>query len=204
MATQNPGARWYIGLTLSGRELPMTDASSPASEPQLWPYLQLALPLADLPRKGGGTMFRHQLDTLAVLLEIGHTDPVLLAAAICHDLIEDVEGFEPSRLAELPYGPEVVDLVLEVSKRPGEPKRRFLERIATSGSPRARLLKVADRISNVTSLGLSDDPVFVRRYIKETEELLLPMARQVSAEMAAELEALVETRASKNADKSEG
>jgi len=36
------------------------------------PYLSYALKLAAKPRKGPGNMFRHQMETLAILLEYKH------------------------------------------------------------------------------------------------------------------------------------
>jgi GTP pyrophosphokinase len=64
-----------------------------------------------------------------------------------------------------------------------------------AGSPRARLLKLADRISNITALGFVHDVAFVKRYLRETRSCILPYAAAVNADMFRELSDLVENRA---------
>jgi len=51
-------------------------------------YLPFSLHFTAKPRRDGGNMFRHQMETLAILLEYGYTEPVLLKAALIHDLVE--------------------------------------------------------------------------------------------------------------------
>ena len=48
--------------------------------------------LIDVPRKAGSNMFRHQMSTLAILLDYKTTDPVLLKASVIHDLVEEAAG----------------------------------------------------------------------------------------------------------------
>ena len=64
-----------------------------------------------------------------------------------------------------------------------------------TGSPSARVLKLADRISNLTALGFVHDIEFVVRYIDETRACILPYAENVSADMCRELHDLVASRA---------
>lgn len=47
----------------------------------LAPYIVRAMRLIDVPRKAGSNMFRHQMSTLAILLDYKFTDPVLLKAS---------------------------------------------------------------------------------------------------------------------------
>ena len=63
------------------------------------------------------------------------------------------------------------------------------------GSPRAQLLKLADRISNLTALGFVHDVAFVKKYLEETRASVLPHAERVNANMFRELSDLVESRA---------
>ncbi len=56
------------------------------------------------------------------------------------------------------------------------------------------MLKLADRISNLTALGFVHDIAFVKRYLLETRECILPHAEQVNADMFRELTDLVENR----------
>jgi len=62
------------------------------------------------------------------------------------------------------------------------------------GSRRARILKLADRISNVTALGFVHDAPFVTRYLEETRVSILPYAETVNVDMYRELSDLVEYR----------
>ena len=75
-----------------------------------------------------------------------------------------------------------------------EPKREYLLRVLLDGSRRAKLLKLADRISNLTALGFVHDIEFVRRYVAETQECILPYAEEIEANMFRELSDLVESR----------
>ena len=59
---------------------------------------------------------------------------------------------------------------------------------------RAKVLKSADRISNMISLGYVTDISFVQRYTNETENHVFPIAKLADARMLAELEELVATR----------
>ena len=64
----------------------------------LAPYMQLATGLIGKARHAGGNMFRHQMDTLAILIDYGYIDSVLLKASI--DMVREthkkslVEGVE--------------------------------------------------------------------------------------------------------------
>lgn len=161
----------------------------------LAPYIQMATELIGHPRRGGGNMFRHQIDTLGILIDYGYLDPVLLKASVIHDLIEDVPDFRGDDILAIDEdGPEVYKLVLEVTRRPVESKEDFLLRIQGYGSRMAKLLKSADRISNMIGLGYVNEREFMVRYSQETERYVYPIAESVDADMLAELRQLVETR----------
>jgi (p)ppGpp synthase/HD superfamily hydrolase len=161
----------------------------------LAPYMQLATALIGKVREGGGNMFRHQLDTMATLIDYGYIDSVLLKASVVHDLIEDVPGFNHNLLLSVDYeSPAVYNLVLEVTRLPDETKEDFLLRIRKNGSRHAKLLKVADRISNMISLGFVINPEFISRYTEETVRYLFPIAEEVDKAMLTELRSLVDSR----------
>lgn len=161
----------------------------------LAPYMQLATLLIGKARHAGGNMFRHQMDTLAILIDYGYIDSVLLKASIVHDTVEDIPGFDKNMIINAdPEGKEVLDLVMEVTRREDEDKRDFLQRILDLGSQKAKILKCADRISNMISLGYVTDPHFIERYCDETEFFLLPMALEIDFNMYHELINLIMTR----------
>lgn len=163
----------------------------------LAPYLQKATALIGLRRRVGGNQFRHAMATLAILIDYHYTDPVLLKASVIHDLFEDVPDAEPNQIKTIdPDGPAVVDLVLEVTRN-SQTKAEYLERIRSHGSLNAKILKVADRISNVTDLnGDIFDQEFIRRYLDETERFVYPIAQEVNSEMAREIRDLIDQRRS--------
>lgn len=161
----------------------------------LAPYMQIATALIGKTREGGGNMFRHQIDTMAILIDYGYIDSVLLKASLVHDLLEDVPEFNRNLLLSIDFESSAVyELVLEVSRRPDEAKPVFLTRILESGSRSAKILKVADRISNMISLGFVTNTAFIRRYIDETIQHIYPIAEIVDKDMLLELQSLAESR----------
>ena len=168
----------------------------------LAPYIVKAMALIGVHRRGGSNMFRHQISTFGILLDYKIVDPVLLKAAMIHDLFEDARsmpGVTRDEISGLDAdGPAVYDLVMEVTIRTidcvREPKRDYLLRIMLHGSPRARILKLADRISNLTALGFVHDVEFVKRYLEETRDYVLPYAEKVDPNMFRELSDLIENR----------
>lgn len=168
----------------------------------LAPYIVKAMALIGVTRRNGSNMFRHQLSTMAILFDYKIVDPVLLKASVIHDLFEDaptMPGVTQEAIVQLDAdGPAVYALVMEVTIRYvdgiREPKSEYLLRIMQSGSPRARILKLADRISNLTALGFVHDLEFVKRYVTETRAFILPYAERVNPDMFRELSDLLESR----------
>src|SRR5215204_5744022 len=101
------------------------------------PYIVKAMALIGVRRRGGSNMFRHQLSTLAILLDYKNVDPVLLKAAVIHDLFEDapaMPGVTETEITRIDSdGPAVYELVMEVTIRVvdgvREPKSEYLRRI---------------------------------------------------------------------------
>jgi len=179
----------------------MDDLESSLARITMAPYIVKAMALIGVRRRSGSNMFRHQIGTLAILLDYKTTDPVLLKASVIHDLFEDaatmpgVTETEITRIDE--DGRAVYELVMEVTIRFAngvrEPKSEYLLRIMRNGSPRAKVLKLADRISNLTTLGYLNDVAFVKRYLAETRNCILPYAEGINANMFRELSDLVDT-----------
>jgi len=164
----------------------------------LAPWIQKATALRCKKRKTGGNQFRHAMATMSILIDYEFIDPILLKASVIHDLFEDYpEAANESELRKLDGdGNQVVDLVFEVTKREGEEKSVFLNRILTTGTPKAKILKIADRISNLTDLHL--DVIIeekMEKYLEDTEKYVIPMAIAVdNKNFIHELTDLVEIR----------
>ena len=102
------------------------------------PYMALATMAIWRPRKVSGNQFRHMAATRDILIDYGHIDAILHKAALVHDLLEDLDGFNHNLIVNCDSdGPEVYKLVVEVTKLPGESKPDFLTRIYKHGSDRA-------------------------------------------------------------------
>ncbi|MFA6936921.1 MAG: hypothetical protein WCQ67_01680 [Treponema sp.] len=161
----------------------------------LAPYMQLSTALIGKARYAGGNMFRHQIDTMGILIDYGYIDSVLLKTSCVHDVLEDIPGFDPESIRNADEeGEDVLKLVLEVTKRPGQLKPDYLRGIIDHGSHKAKVLKCADRISNMISLGFVTSPEFIERYCDETEFFIFPIALEVDYNMYQELINLVMTR----------
>ena len=166
----------------------------------LAPYILKATALIGKKRDVGGNQFRHAMATMSILLDYKlFNDYVLLKAAVIHDLIEDVPETDEQELRQIDdQANQVVDLVLEVSRPKGMLKTDFMERILKQGSYNSKLLKVADRISNLTDLHRDQYPrKKIRAYLDQTEKYVLPMAKEVNKDMETELKDLIADRRKK-------
>lgn len=100
----------------------------------------------------------HPLNVVARLVEHGLTDPVLLQAAVLHDVLEDT----PTTVEKLQefFDPEVVAVVQEVTDK-SKPEdgnravRKEIDRISLVGcSVHAAHIKLADILSNADGIEL--------------------------------------------------
>jgi GTP pyrophosphokinase len=163
----------------------------------LAPYIIKATALIGKQRFVGGNQFRHALATMAILIDYKLIDDyVLLKAAVIHDLIEDVPETNEYELRCIDdQANQVVDLVLEVTRPKDMTKANFLKRILEKGSHNAKILKVADRISNLTDLHRDQySRNEMTDYLDQSEKYVLPMALEVNKNMAIELKDLIDKR----------
>jgi (p)ppGpp synthase/HD superfamily hydrolase len=113
----------------------------------------------DQRRKGAARepYINHLAEVAALLADATDgKDSVLVAAGYLHDTLEDTETTY-EELAML-FGPDVAELVAEVTDDKSLPKaERKRRQIETAGrkSMRARLLKIADKTSNLRALTAS-------------------------------------------------
>jgi (p)ppGpp synthase/HD superfamily hydrolase len=163
----------------------------------LAPYILKSTALIGVSRKVGGNQFRHSFATLGILMDYKYFyDSVLLKAAVLHDLLEDRPATEVDEIRSIdPDGNSVVNLVLEVTRREDETKEQYLERVLLKGSRNAKILKCADRISNLTDLHLDTHTnKKISEYLDQTEKYILPMAMEVNKNMVRELTDLIAKR----------
>lgn len=163
----------------------------------LAPYIQKAYALIGVSRRTGGNQFRHSMATMSILIDYHYIDAVLLKASLLHDLFEDFPEATDEDILSVRDGDEhaVLALVKELTRQPGEPKAIFYERLSSTGSLKARIIKCADVISNLTDLHIDISPPHkIKQNLVLYEKHILPMARQVNPDMGHEMEDLIRTR----------
>lgn len=119
--------------------------------------------------------FYHAAEVAHLVAEHTNNDPVMVAAAWLHDVLEDTHV--EATLIDALFGKEVADLVVGLTKvvkpEDGNREQRVgveLERLARQ-SPNCKTVKLADVVSNCSSIA-SHDPKFARVYLTEKRDLL--------------------------------
>jgi GTP pyrophosphokinase len=135
----------------------------------------------DQRRPTGAPYLDHLLEALEVLMRgAGITERDVLCAAVLHDVVEDTPCTRAAISEE--FGPRVAELVGWVTipeSGPGQDKaavkEAYLRRLADA--PRdARLVKLADRASNVQTLR-NLGPQKQRDYYAQTVAYIVPLAK---------------------------
>ncbi len=107
-------------------------------------------------RDNGANYATHPHAVAGILRERGVADEATLAAAYLHDVIEDTPHTPEDIRRE--FGEEIASLVLELTCVPPrgvpfEVKQALLVEECRRMSPRARLVKLADRLHNLLEMG---------------------------------------------------
>lgn len=112
-------------------------------------------------RKSDGSPYIVHPFSVAVLISEHTEDDIVIAAALLHDVLEDVVGYIEEDMRR-DFGDKVTDIVLEVSedKDPNvkedkratwrDRKKKYLTGLETHG-PDALLVAVGDKLNNLTS-----------------------------------------------------
>lgn len=103
-------------------------------------------------------------------------DPVLLAAAVLHDVLEDTEADE-SELQYL-FGEEVCSIVKEVTDDMSltyDERKRLQIKKAPGLSDKAKMIKIADKMANITdilTIPLTWSNRRKRKYVEWSEQVI--------------------------------
>ncbi len=134
-------------------------------------------------RDSGGRYFDHPKTLVLIAVdELGITNVPLLIALEFHDILEDTFLLTPQNI-EWIFGPEVRRIVEALSeykiiyldgKITKEPKENF-HKTFKEQDEKVRTAKLIDRLHNVRTL-TECSVTKQRRYIRETEEIYLPLA----------------------------
>ena len=128
-------------------------------------------------RKNGDVPYvTHPIRVARMIAELSIEDPEqkrqMIHAALLHDVLEDTEVPEAAIVAC--SGQAVLELVRELTQdgrlAKGERKRKMLDELPSHSLP-ARIVKLADRIDNVSELEKMP-PSFIKGYLPESRKLL--------------------------------
>jgi GTP pyrophosphokinase len=147
-------------------------------------------------RASGDLYFSHPLEVAAILTDL-KLDDATIAAALLHDVIEDTEVTRDE--IDQKFGKEIGELVdgltkikkLDLVTRKAEQAENFRKLlVAISSDIRVLLIKLADRLHNMRTLG-HKRPDSRRRTSDETLEIYAPLAGRMGMQgMREELEGL--------------
>lgn len=152
-------------------------------------YMFAAKAHAGQTRHSGEAYITHPAQVAEILLDL-HLDPDTIITALLHDVVEDVKRVRLSDVKDA-FGPEVAKLVDGVTKvtqvsrrgrsaervKQAENLQKFL--LAVSSDVRVLLIKLADRLHNMRTLGFHPKPTSKERIAKETLEIYAPLARRI-------------------------
>lgn len=103
-----------------------------------------------------------------------HNLPALIKAAYLHDTIEDTDTTQED--LEKLFGGLVASLVMELTSDKDKVKEMgktaYLSQKMATMTAYALVLKLADRLDNVSDLSTAKNPAWRQKYKKETEEIL--------------------------------
>jgi len=148
-------------------------------------------------RASGDPYFAHPLEVAAILTDL-KLDVATIATALLHDTIEDtLVTYEDIKEK---FGDEIAGLVDGVTKlsnlelfsertKQAENFRKLM--LAITGDIRVLLVKLADRLHNMRTLGYIEKPEKRRRIAQETVDIYAPLAGRIGMQnMREELEDL--------------
>jgi guanosine-3',5'-bis(diphosphate) 3'-pyrophosphohydrolase len=137
-------------------------------------------------RKGGDDIpyINHPIEVAMILATVAEVDDAdILAAAILHDTVEDTETLESE--IETEFGAHVLSLVMECTDDTNLPKERRKEaqiQSAPKKTAKAKLIKLADKTSNVGDMGTSPPKTWSlqrrREYLDWTEKVVVGLRGQ--------------------------
>ena len=148
-------------------------------------------------RASGDPYFAHPIEVAGILTDY-RLDTATIVTALLHDVIEDTPVTRKD-IDEM-FGEEIGELVEGVTKlsrlelnaehiRQAENLRKFI--LAISKDVRVLMVKLADRLHNMRTLGFIKNPDKRERIARETLEIYAPLARSIGChKICTELEEL--------------
>lgn len=125
-------------------------------------------------RIGGDEYYTHPLRVAEILQEKGF-DVYVQVTGLFHDLLEDTDATDDEiKFYSGEFGKSVLEAVKLLTKTKGYEMSKYIADI--SNNKMAKLVKLADRLHNLQCAKVASDK-FKNKYIKETEEWYLKLAK---------------------------
>lgn len=161
---------------LSIEELLENNASFEASEERDKLLLEKAYMVAELAHKGqtrddGTPYFEHPKRVAESLLKY-ENNILAQVLALLHDTLEDTNIDYEYLKKHFGY---IADEVLVLTKKKGEDFQIYLKNILEFPSANPIIVKMLDRIDNIKDLKNCPDKNKIKKYIKETGDIFIPM-----------------------------
>lgn len=144
-------------------------------------------------RRHGAPYIGHPRAVTAIATDLGHAVGLPLsdadrAAGILHDVIEDNADYTEAVIAAH-VGVDVAHQVSLLSKagKGDAVVIAYYARLQAEGTPRTKLLKVADRLHNLSELHKAHDDGKLDEYVAETERFVVPLAQSIDGTIGAGL-----------------
>ena len=131
-------------------------------------------------RRGSGEpYFYHPLSVANLLVGSGIEDDTIIATAIPHDALEDTATTVSELKAKGISDDVIVAVELVTKKRNFDKENDNAEYYANiSKNEAATLVKIADRCHNLSTMGECWKPKKILKYIKETEDFVIPLMKE--------------------------
>lgn len=147
-------------------------------------------------RKSGEPYVQHPLEVAYILATL-HGGPSTIAAGLLHDVLEDTDMTKDEMAAQFNKDvADIVDGVTKISKLKYMTKEKALAHnhekllLAMAKDIRVILVKIADRLHNMRTIGFHD-PIKQKRIAQETLDLYAPLSHRLGMyRIKAELEDL--------------
>jgi len=173
-------------------------AYNPSADEQLLnrAYVYAMMKHGDQKRASGDPYMSHPLEVAAILTDL-HLDDASIAVALLHDTIEDtdatraeIDGMFGSEIGAIVDGLTKIERLNLVSREEAQAENLRKLLLAISADVRVLLVKLADRLHNMRTIGYMK-PESRRRIAQETMDIYAPLAgRMGMQDMRSELENL--------------
>lgn len=130
-------------------------------------------------RNDGEPYINHPLRVANELINLGIKDDAIVAAALLHDILEDCE-FEyggKELVTQYHLEQEVLDVIRLLTKHKGVNADEYYKTILSD--KRSAIIKISDRCHNISTMVGVFTIERMKKYLKETEEYVLPLCSNV-------------------------